>query len=124
MPSVKRQGELAILAITDLVRRAGATAFQVGFKHDMPRVEDQGWYAEAFFGEKKITEEGRNVIDACMALAFTLLDNTLCRRCGRPITVFGADGVFCRFRIEGDHWRPGCGLPVDLSIPLTTKVDD
>jgi len=121
--ALTRRMEEATQATADLVRRSGATAFECGYLYDVPRVEDQGWYASAHFGERQMRVEGRDPVDACMALALELLDNTLCRRCGRPITVFGADGEFCVWRLAGAHWRSGCNLPVDWEMPLTSKVD-
>lgn len=122
--SLTRQMEEATIATADLVRRSGATAFECGYLYDVPRVEDQGWYASAYFGERQIRVDGRNPIDACMALALELLDNTLCRRCGRPITVFGTDGGgFCVWSLRGAHWHSGCGLPLDWEIPLVSKAD-
>lgn len=123
MPSLQERMASNAKATADLVRRAGATEFQMGYMIEAPRMADQGWYALARWGEREIKTNGRDPIDACLALAIELLDGSLCRRCGAPISIFAGDGGFCRWHVEGESWVSGCGEPIDYQIKLVPRVE-
>jgi hypothetical protein len=130
-----------VLAATDLVGRAGARSFEIGWEcphgddapedHNCPGVR---WYAQAEYRNDTIREEGAPTPGAAAEwLARRLLTGARCR-CGRLVamsdqgaTVFDdvrmADGSRwtaaeaakagqCRWVRRGPRWVPGCpGVP-------------
>ena len=100
----------AVLACADLVGRAGARDFEIGFMRDDVPVAEAGWYAVATYqGARVITDEHRSPTTAAMALAERLLTGATCR-CGKPVAL--ADGsAGCRWRLVGKRWEPGCDVP-------------
>jgi hypothetical protein len=106
----------AMFAGLDLVQRAGASQVEFGYqKEDVP-IGEADWYAFAtFHGARVIVEHHVGPVEAVEALGRRLLTGAMCRRCGEQITMM--DGPGCRWRRVGPKWEPGCGLPVDLSIP-------
>lgn len=108
----------AIVAAADLVQRSGARQFEIGYRNDdegLPPTE-QGWYAHAVFRGRRVIEESVGPVEAAEGLARRLLDGARCRRCGEPIRLDDTDPG-CRWTRMGPKWRPGCGLPIDRSIP-------
>lgn len=101
----------AVEACADLVGRAGATEFKIGYLHDNVPVEQAGWYAHAEYRGTRITvDDRRSPSEAALALAERLLHGAACR-CGRTVTL--ADGrPGCRWRLAGKRWEPGCDAPV------------
>lgn len=104
-----------LFACVDLVGRAGASDFQIGYLHDDVPVEEAGWYAYAQYKGARITVEGhRSPTGAALALAERLLRGATCR-CRQPVTL--SDGQpGCRWRLVGQRWEPGCDAP-----PITVK---
>lgn len=124
----------AIFAAADLVGRAGAKEFQVGYLHDDVPVEEAGWYAHAQYRGARIgVEDHRGPVEAVEALARRLLDGAECR-CGRLVALSDAgamvypgayrpDGTVmtpervaelaergqCRWTRKGRHWVGACG---------------
>jgi hypothetical protein len=96
-----------LLACVDLVGRAGASGFEIGYLHEDVPVEDAGWYAYATYHGARITvEDHRSPTGAALALAERLLRGAMCR-CRRPVALSDrADG--CRWRLLGKRWEPGC----------------
>lgn len=96
----------AIAACADLVGRAGASKFEIGYLDDDP--ENPRWYASAFYRGARLTaDDHRTPAAAATALAGRILAGGTCR-CRRPVTL--ADGDGCRWRLVGTRWEPGCGV--------------
>jgi hypothetical protein len=107
----------ALTASLDLVRRTGARSIEIGYLRDDVPVEQAGWYAQCMYsGARLIADEHRGPVEAVEALARRVLDGALCRRCGEKIRLSN-DGKGCRWRRRADKWEPGCGKPIDFSIP-------
>lgn len=107
--------EDAVIACMDLVGRAGARDFQIGYLHDDVPMEKAGWYATAFYQVARISaDDHQSPTLAAMALAERLLRGATCR-CREPVTL--SDGrAGCRWRLVGAKWEPGCDAP-----PITIK---
>lgn len=105
----------SVIACANLVGRAGAAGFQIGYLHDDVPIAEAGWHATARFrGERIIVEDHRSAADAAQALAQRLLTDAVCR-CRKPVTV--TDGqAGCRWRLIGQCWEPGCDAP-QVEIP-------
>jgi hypothetical protein len=102
--------EDAVVACADLVGRAGASGFEIGFVNEDVPVEEAGWYAIAQYrGARIMTGDHRSPTGAAMALAERLLRGAACR-CGRKVSM--SDGKRgCRWRLVGKEWKPGCDAP-------------
>lgn len=96
-----------VVACADLVGRAGASGFEIGYLHDDVPVEEAGWYAYAQYRGARITvQDHRSPTGAALALAERLLRGATCR-CRQPVVLSDrADG--CRWRLVGGRWEPGC----------------
>jgi len=107
----------ALTAALDLVGRSGASSIEVGYLHDDVPVEQAGWYCQCTYrGARLIAENQRGPVEATEALARRVLDGATCRRCGEIIRL--SDGPKgCRWTRKGEKWEPGCGKPIDFSIP-------
>lgn len=119
----------AVIACADLVGRAGATEFQIGYLHDDVPADQAGWYAHAQYKGARITAEDHpGPAEAADALACQLLAGARCR-CGRLVALSDhgavafegqmADGSTwsveearaagqCRWRRVGPRWEMGC----------------
>jgi hypothetical protein len=97
----------AVLACADLVGRAGASEFEIGYTGDET---DPRWYAHAKYrGARLQVQDHRDPTGAAMALAARLMRGATCR-CRRPVALSdGAKG--CRWRLVGQRWEPGCDAP-------------
>lgn len=108
----------ALTAGVDLVGRSGARDIEIGYDDDDP--DDVRWHAQASYrGARLIADNHADPISAVEALGRRVLAGARCRRCGKPIRLSArgkAKGT-CRWRRHGDRWRPGCGKPIDTSIP-------
>lgn len=104
-----------VIACADLVGRAGASGFDMGFVRDDVPVEQAGWYATAYYqGARIMVEEQPSPTAAAIALAQRLLRGAACR-CGKVVSL--SDGQpGCRWRLAGPRWEPGCDAP-----PLTVS---
>lgn len=99
-----------VIACADLVGRAGASGFEIGYLHDDVPVEEAGWYAHAQYRGARITvEDHRSPTGAALALAERLLSGATCR-CRKPVTLSGGQPG-CRWRLAGQRWEPGCDAP-------------
>lgn len=107
--------EDAVLACADLVGRAGASEFKIGYLHDDVPTAEVGWYATAFYRGMRISaDDHKSPTLAATALAERLLRGAMCR-CRQPVALSdGRDG--CRWRLVGAKWEPGCDAP-----PLTVN---
>jgi hypothetical protein len=100
----------AVVACADLVGRAGATDFQIGWIHDDVPIEEAGWYAHAQYRGARITAADRkSPSEAALGLAERLLRGAACR-CGKQVTL-GDAGNGCRWRLSGKQWQPSCDVP-------------
>lgn len=99
--------EDVLKACADLVGRAGASNFEIGYVRDDVPVEDAQWYAHAQYrGARIIVQDHRSPSSAAFALAERLLSGATCR-CRKPVALSdGAPG--CRWRLMGPRWEPGC----------------
>jgi hypothetical protein len=105
----------AVVACADLVGRAGACGFEIGYMHDGVPVEEAGWYAVATYrGARIMTDEHRSPSTAALALAERLLSGAACR-CGSPV-VMSDDQIGCRWTLVGKAWTPGCDVE-PLHVP-------
>lgn len=112
----------ALHASLDLVRRAGAEKVEFGYLDENVSVAKARWYAYAQYrGVRVQVPEGGapyfvGPVEAVEALARRLLSGARCRRCDKEIVLDDAR-LGCRWTRNGNAWRPGCGLPIDRSIP-------
>lgn len=107
--------EDVVVACADLVGRAGASDFELGYLHDDVPVEEAGWYGVAKYRGARITvEDHRSPTGAAMALAERILAGATCR-CRLPVTLSDA-APGCRWRLVGKRWEPGCDEP-SISVP-------
>lgn len=110
----------ALVAAVDLAGRGRSV--EIGYQYDgAETIAAMGWYAQAAYKGARLIEEGRGPVEA---LARRLLKGARCRRCGKPVRLNGERG--CRWTRRGDRWVPGCGKPIDRSIPapLARGSDD
>jgi hypothetical protein len=108
--SYDHMNEDAVMACADLVGRAGASDFEIGYLHDDVPVEQAGWYAVAKFQGARLTaEDHQSPTLAAMALSERLLRGAACR-CRQPVTLSDS-GQGCRWRLVGKKWEPGCDAP-------------
>lgn len=105
----------AVIACADLVGRAGASGFEIGYIRDDVPAEEAGWYAVAFYQGARIqTDEHQSPTLAAMALSERLLSGAS-YRCGQPVTMSDRKPG-CRWRLVGQAWEPGCNAaPVKVS---------
>jgi hypothetical protein len=90
----------------------------MNFAFDQDALEKADWWAHAQFQGARLTVEHENgPVEAVVALAGRLLEGAKCRRCGKPI-MLDDDGEGCRWTRQGKKWEPGCGLPIDMTIPV------
>lgn len=107
MPSSPHINDDVVIACADLVDRAGASGFEIGYVHDDVPVEEAGWYAHATYqGARIIADDHRSPTGAVLALAERLLRGAACR-CRRPVSLSDAQQG-CRWRLVGRRWQPGC----------------
>jgi hypothetical protein len=100
----------AVVACADLVGRAGAKEFELGYLHDDVPIEEAGWYAHAMYRGARITvDDHRSPTGAAMALAERLLSGGAMCRCAEPVTL-SDDQPGCRWRLMGQRWEPGCDV--------------
>lgn len=94
-------------ACMDLVGRAGASGFEIGYLNDEP---PHCWYAHAQYkGSRIIAQDHESPTGAALALAQRLLRGAACR-CGQTVSLSDRqDG--CRWRLVGARWEPGCDAP-------------
>jgi len=102
-----------VIACADLVGRAGAREFEMGYVNDDPT--DPGWWAQAVYNGAKIIRDGHRTPEAAaLALATRMLSGATCR-CLKIVSLEdGTDG--CRWRLVGQRWEPGC-----KAKPITIK---
>jgi hypothetical protein len=121
-----------VVACADLVGRAGARQFEIGFLDDEP---PHRWYAHAMYRGTRIQVENYDEpAAAARALAEKLLTGAKCR-CGSLVAlradgavaftkVHMADGTAwtaeqaaaagqCRWLLTGDRWEPSCPVPAN-----------
>lgn len=107
----------ALIAVVDLVGRAGAKSFEIAW--DCPHAPDEDedhfcdqvtWTCSAFYkGHRLFTEPHVLPMDAGMALAVQLLREAQCR-CGRRVDL-AEGGTGCLWSLKGERWEPSCDAP-------------
>lgn len=128
--------EDAVVAAVDLVGRAGAREFEIGYLNDEEddafAVDGPQWYAHAQYRGARIIEEGHaGPTEAAEGLARQLLTGAKCR-CGRLVALSDHGAVFtsgqmadgstwtpeqaqaagqCRWTRFGRRWEPACAAP-------------
>lgn len=126
--------EDALIAAVELVGRAGATGFQVGYLHDDVPAEEAGWYAHAQYRGHRVTVEDRkSPTEAAEALALEILTGAKCTHCGGLVALSDRGAMFrstggwveladgslwteeqaralpqCRWTRMGATWKRGC----------------
>lgn len=128
-----RLDEDALVAAVDLVGRAGAQGFEVGFLHDDVPSAEAAWWAHAQYrGARLAVENQIGPVEAAEALAHRILDGGMCTHCGGLITLTGVGAMFypnavspipgmaplteeqarsrpqCRWIRQGPKWMRGC----------------
>ncbi len=122
-----------VIACADLVGRAGARGFEIGYLHDDVPVELAGWYAHAQYRGARIqVADQPGPAQAADALARRILTGAKCR-CGR-LASLSPDGAIaysdtamadgtrwtvqearaagqCLWRRRGQRWEPSCPPP-------------
>lgn len=101
----------AVEACVDLIRRTGATGFEIGYLHEDVPVEEAGWYAHARYRGARITVDDQpGPVEAADALSRRLLTGAHCQHCGRLVTLSApiARPAQCRWRRMGNKWTRGC----------------
>lgn len=130
----------ALVAAIDLVGRAGAGQFQVGYLHDDVPVAAADWYAHAQYkGRRIIVEHHVGPVEAAEALAVRILTGAKCAGC-QSLVALNDDGAFacddaemadgtrwtaeeaaaagqCRWRRVGRRWVRGCDGVLDGAGP-------
>lgn len=98
--------EDAIVAVVDLVGRAGARAFELGYLDDDVPVDKARWWAHADYGGDRITvEDMPGPVEAAEALAREILTGGRCR-CGRLVAL-SDEAAFAYFEtrmVDGSTW--------------------
>ncbi|WP_341719848.1 hypothetical protein QQG74_09180 [Micromonospora sp. FIMYZ51] len=105
-----------VIACADLVGRAGAAGFEIGYAGDENGpVEEARWYAVATYqGARLISDEHRSPTAAALGLAERLLTGATCR-CTSPVSLSDTRAG-CRWQLVGQRWEPGCdAAPVAVS---------
>lgn len=105
----------AVMACADLVGRAGAASFELGWDcpHTPGEPDDHDcgqatWHAHAQYrGARVQTAEHRTPTAAAMALAERLLRGAQCR-CTRLVALSDGHPDRCRWQLIGKRWEPGC----------------
>jgi hypothetical protein len=96
-----------VIACVDLVGRAGASGFEIGYVHDDVPVEEAGWCATAtYLGARLTVDDKASPTEAALGLAQRLLSRASCR-CGQLVSLSDSSGG-CRWRLVGPRWEPGC----------------
>lgn len=115
MPPAWEGGDI-VVACADLVGRAGAVGFEIGYVHDDVPSERAGWYAHArYLGARFMVQDEASPEAAAMGLAERILDGATCR-CGQPVLVLTTAKVGCRWRLVGQRWEPGCDVaPLNIA---------
>lgn len=109
-----------VIACADLVGRAGASGFEIGYLHDDVPIEKAGWYAHAAYQGARLTVEDRkSPSEAAQALAERILRGATCR-CRKPVAL-NDTAPGCRWQLLGKRWEPSCDVP---SIRVQGKRGD
>jgi hypothetical protein len=116
--------EDVIIAAVRLAERCGANDFDIGFTdEDAATSEEAGWWAQvSFHGARLFVDNRRSPEEAAMALAQLILRDATCR-CTRTVTLSRpakAGGRWCRWRLVGNQWVPGCDVP---PVPVDKRGD-
>lgn len=99
----------ALNASLDLIERAGAHAFEVGYLREDVPTDQADWYAVAEYrGSKVMVEHRAGPVEAAEALARKLLNGGQCAHCGQVVSISGNRPGVCRWTRQADKWVRGC----------------
>lgn len=127
--------EAEVIACADLVGRAGAREFEIGYLHDDVPADQAAWWASAKFRGARIqVDNHHNPASAAHALAVKILTGARCR-CGKLVALSDAGATIyqdatmadgskwtaeqasaagqCRWRLIDQSWEPSCPVPAD-----------
>lgn len=110
----------ALLAAVDVINRAGALEFEVGYLDDTAEAQDARWWASARWnGTKVLVENHTDPGAAAEALARKLLEGGQCTHCAGTITLSPANRAMrranpqlCPWTRQGLRWVRGCAQDV------------
>lgn len=107
--------EDALVAAVDVIGRANAKDFEVGYlDDDVPADQARWWAAARWQGVRVHVENHRGPSEAAEALAKKLLHGGACVHCGGRIHLGGAPralrrhGRVCAWKRQGRRWERGC----------------
>lgn len=129
-----------VVACADLVGRAGARGFQIGYLHDDVPADQAGWYAHAQYrGARITTQDHPGPAEAADALARKILTGGRCR-CGRLVALDTSGAVACAnatmadgstwtvdqaaaagqclWTRTGNRWNPSCPEPGGTKVAM------
>lgn len=113
MQTSQRDNDM-VLACADLVRRTGASAFQIRYSDDEQPVV---WMAVAEYpGQKREVAAGFTPVKAMFRLLEALVDGGQCKHCSRPtgvsedFTTMPAGDLVCWYQYDPElkTFRRGC----------------
>lgn len=97
-----------VIACADLVGRAGAIEFQIGYAGTEARPR---WWAHAQYrGGRLMAQDHETPEAAAYALSRRVLRGATCR-CGKPVAMRQGHPNTCLWRLVGQAWVPGCDAP-------------
>jgi len=110
------QWEAQVVAGADLVGRAGARDFEIGYLHDDVPVEEAAWWAAAHYqGARLQVDNQPSPAHAAHALAVRVLSGAACK-CGELVAL-NDDAEGCRWRLvqpggpQTARWQSSCDAP-------------
>jgi hypothetical protein len=100
----------AVVAVADLVARAGGREFEIGHLEDGVPVEQARWYATARFkGAMLIADEKAGPDEAADALARRILSGGKCTYCHKTVVLnLTKPNKQCLWHRDGNAWVQGC----------------
>lgn len=109
---ISEADEAMLMACVDLVGRAGASEFDLGYLHDDVPIDKAGWYASAKYRGARIIAENRpSPVDAAYGLAVKLLTGARCK-CGRIVSLeWTEDKGRCVWAVRNKRWESTCDAP-------------
>jgi hypothetical protein len=118
--------EPALLAAIDVIGRANAVEFEVGYLDDTEHWQDARWWASARWrGRKVLVEDHPGPAQAAEALARRILNGGTCTHCGKTIVLTATRPKgsrrkkLCAWRRDGARWVRGCAhrIPEGRRLP-------
>lgn len=108
--------EAMVIACADLVGRAGAKHFEIGYLDDDVPADQARWWAKAQYrGARLQADEHASPSEAAHALAVRILTGAACK-CGSPVSLT-PEQEGCHWRLtqpegpQSARWESGCDAP-------------